>query len=726
MKKALSLFLTAALLGTLCLPAAAAEAADARLTAVTQTVKTTLGIDTGRYTDFYGDLSENELAPTWDLTWSGEDGSLNVTAGENGKVLRYYRSDYGTESPDGAFGPTLPKLTREEAQKTAQAFLDRVLEKGTETAVFDPWTGTQSLSSTRYYFSGTIYLQGLPSPLTFGLSVELSSGGVVNFYRDDLAGSYLGGIPQAQPRTGTDAAAEALKGTLSLRLEYVLDGEGGTAVLRYLPNSTHEFYVDAQSGALVDLTALYEKLRDGGAGGNSAAPAETAAAESKSLTRAEQEGIEKLEGVLDKAALDEKLQAVAELGLAKYTLASATYTNSGKGEDAKVTARLAYARQDGEGIRRRTVTVDAKTGALLSVYSSMPWSEGYQAAVGEDAGRKSAEAFLTKYYGAEFAETAPYETPETALWRSSRTGSGAQEWSFRYVRQENGYFYADNYLSVSIDSSDGTVSSFRRAFDPELVFDSPEGIISGEKALDAYFDSFTTTLGYQAVPEKLDLSSPEYRPLAEMGISYLYALKLGYALETEQGRYVEGVDAKSGELVSWSTRDEGGIAYSDLDGHWVKSDADALAQYGVGWAVEAMEPSKPLTQVDLVALLLSTRSGGMDPAALSGEEIDGLYSRAYSYGLLKREDRDEAGVMTRGGLIKMLLDSGGYGDVAQLQGIFRCSFTDEGGIPAELYGYAALAQGLGIVSGDGAGSFAAGREATRAEAVSMLYRFMTR
>ena len=82
--------------------------------------------------------------------------------------------------------------------------------------------------------------------------------------------------------------------------------------------------------------------------------------------------------------------------------------------------------------------------------------------------------------------------------------------------------------------------------------------------------------------------------------------------------------------------------------------------------------------------------------------------------------------MTRGEVVRTLLDYGGYGAAAQIPGIFRCSFADEAAIPAEYYGYAAIAQGLGMVQGDGGGNFAAGRVATRIEAVVMLYQFMNR
>jgi hypothetical protein len=61
--------------------------------------------------------------------------------------------------------------------------------------------------------------------------------------------------------------------------------------------------------------------------------------------------------------------------------------------------------------------------------------------------------------------------------------------------------------------------------------------------------------------------------------------------------------------------------------------------------------------------------------------------------------------------VRCLLDSAGYGTVARLKGIFICTYPDRDSIPAGELGYAALAQGLGLVQGsyNGRGS------ATRAQ-----------
>ena len=92
------------------------------------------------------------------------------------------------------------------------------------------------------------------------------------------------------------------------------------------------------------------------------------------------------------------------------------------------------------------------------------------------------------------------------------------------------------------------------------------------------------------------------------------------------------------------------------------------------------------------------------------------------WGMSVRKERDDGAALTRAQVVRMLLDAAGYGAVARLEGIFTCAYTDPETIPAGELGYAALAQGLGLVTG----TYAGDRTATRAEAAVLLERLMDR
>ncbi len=140
-------------------PAMAAEKADDRLVKVTQAVKATLAVG-DEYTEFYGEPNETYLGTKWELSWSGEDTSLHVSATEAGKVLSMSRG-FSSEWRENKFGPSFPAMTQDQARAKAEAFMNKVLTEG-ETAVFDDsWDSATGLDVEQYGFGGAVHLNGL-------------------------------------------------------------------------------------------------------------------------------------------------------------------------------------------------------------------------------------------------------------------------------------------------------------------------------------------------------------------------------------------------------------------------------------------------------------------------------------------------------------------------------------------------------------------------------------
>ena len=244
---------------------------------------------------------------------------------------------------------------------------------------------------------------------------------------------------------------------------------------------------------------------------------------------------------------------------------------------------------------------------------------------------------------------------------------------------------------------------------------------SGGDALDAWMNTYTVALGYLLVPEKLTGSDAVSQRLTQMGFASFYHLKLGYVLEREDSLW--GIDAKSGEPLgyTWQAEDSG-LTYSDIAGTWAEADVLRLAQFNVGYAGGTFQHTKELTQWDLICLLYSLNGYPMDPESATEAERNEVYATAYRMGILTRADRNDDALLTRSQLVQYLLDGAGYGSVAKLEGIFTCSYTDRASIPASEMGYAALAQGLGLISGTYAGT----ATATRGQAAAMLERLMER
>ena len=718
LRKFLSTCLALSLVLGLSAPALAAEAADRRLTQVTLAVKGTLNVG-DEYTEFYGEPNETALGTRWSLSWSSDATRLSVTATETGKVLNMNLWETGDIAVPvvngGAYGPTFPNMTLAEAREKAEAFLGRVLSDD-EKAVFTE-KERESLSATSYSFRGEILLHDTATPMTFQVRVRLSDGAVTSFSRGDES-DYAGTVSAPNTVTTAEKAGELLRSTLEMRLEYVWDEDRELAVLRYLPESTHDFYVDAATGELIDLTELRSKLNQqfsGGAGSLKNEVMDSAFSEAgATLTETELAGVAKLEGVLTKEALDGKIRAWSELGLGGYTLGSASY--SVDRDTDEVTARVTYAKNTEEGIYRRYVTVDGKTGELLSMSGYRPWQAEGTDILSAAAAQKKGEAFLQKLWGDQFGKTALY-TPVS-------DGEKVTSYSFTFAQKVNGYFYPANSISVQVDAVNGSVMGFSKGFDDTVKFDDAEGLISLEAAIQAWAGTYPVDFGYMAIPVDLNLDLPEFAPLRNAGYTYYNALKPGYAYGEREAWYT-GVDAKTGTPVQTKRTEARAMTYNDLQGHWAQAALEELARYEVGWFGGKAQPDKALTQLDYVMLLASADGHTIDPD--QGDDTEWLYAYAIRRGILSEAERGQDDrLITRAEMVKMLLNSLGYSHVAQLPGIFRCGFADAAAIPEADLGYAAIAQGLGIVKGDSKGNFAPGRSATRCEAAYMLWLYMKR
>lgn len=727
MKKLLSLLLAGAFLLVSCPLPLFAATAEEDLAAVTQKVKDRLNIG-DQYTDFQGEVQEDSLQKIWNLNWSNETGdALRIQADASGKIMQYYRtvSDEYDGRYDNHFAPAFPKLTQADAKKTAQEFLNNVLDGPVETFLFSEDTNTAEPRGTgAYYFYGTIRLNGLDSPIRASIQVRSQDNQVSYFDRSDSFTQYIGGIPSAKPAASKSQAAAVLKETLKLKIEYVLETNKETgkemAMLRFLPVYNGNNMVDAQSGNLIDIDRLYKNINENPTGA-SLEEMKADSAKGMGLTPTELAGIEKIKGILSSQALDEKIRAMTELGLTSYSMADAQYTYN-KAED-QYSCTLTYAMTQGTGdelqIRRKYAQVDAKTGVLESFTTSrrveVPSEE--IRTISETTALSKAQTFLGKYFKEQYAQMKPYQDtdpfrimpmdwPESSIYR------------YTFAQQKNGYFFPANAYSIAIDQESGMIDSFSGSF-RDVAFDTATGIISMANAVDTYNSTQETTLSYLQLPKKLDLSAPEWKPYLARGISYLYEMRLGYTLTSEMLPWA--IDAKTGKPLYSEAVSNQRLAYNDLAGN--AQEILKLAQYGIGYTGGRFQPSKELTQLDMAAMLVSADGYLYEPG--DAESLKYLYERAYQLGILKRAQRDDSKKISRMELVKTILTMAGFDETAELPGIFKSSYADQASIAQADYGYAAIAQGLGMVKPTD-GSFLPGAIATRQQAAVILHNFMSR
>lgn len=737
MKKTLCLLLALALCLGLALPAAgAAEPADEQMKTVTLRVKKTLGI-TDDYTEFNGDSYVRGEKTWWRLSWSKEGEELYVVCDDAGKIFSYERW-FADEEYRYSDRLHFPDFTWEKAAAAAGRFLAGVLDENEAVELKERQDSLRP--SSRYSLGGTLTLNGVDTEVSVSLGFRTEDGLPVSYSRSDAEVFIAGGVPSARPGIKADEALGKFRDALTTELNWAYTDYGThEARLMYEISLPWSAMVDAGTGELLFRQDGYRSF-DGMKNG-AAETEEAPAAADMGLTPQELAGAEKFKDVLDGEALKAVVLAESAFGITEdFALGAVTYTaaqpsldpaalEEGETPDDTVTAvfRLSktlagpeygltqeeYDRLLEEGnvpTVRKTVTADARTGEVQSLYTSYSgfgWKEEKDPAPAElpDAARD----FLERKY--------PDYLPLCELRDSSRSDWSVAVDSYAFVRMEAGYPCPMDGIRLSVNAAAGCVDSFGVTWDEELTF-GPSGPVVGEAAAqEAFLSCYTAHLTYVLLPEDPeDWQSPRRWTLV-------------YLADSGDG-WVSRVDAITGEPDRESAQEEQAIAYSDLAGSFARKEIEALAAYGIGFAgVEEFRPKAAVTELDMLLFMLSAagwRVNYPDYADADAELLKPVYREAKARGFIASTEQEPNRTVTRSELCRCFVGLSGLAEAAEMQGIFRCGFTDEESIPAADLGYVAIAKGLGVVQGDGKGAFRPLDGASRQELALMLYRYLSR
>lgn len=716
-------------------PQAAGTGQDEAAKAVILAVKAALELDTQHYPEFYSDSYQQGEQSWWSLNWSSDTESLSITADGNGKVYSYDRYFYDDDrsTPRSLH---FPDYTAADGEADAAVFLEKVLGEG-ESVCFSQ--KNQRLSrSYRTNLNGELCLNGLGTGVGVSVSLRSADGALLSFYREDGGCFLTGEVPPAQPAFDSAEALQKLASAVTSRLQWVCtDHETHEVRLMYRMGLDHGTMLDARTGELFQNDG-YRYWN--GAAGATAEPADTAAAD-RGLTEAELAGAEKLEGVLDAAALLAAAQVEPAFGLdARFAIGAVRYNTagspaepvplaagSGEADEEAVTASytltctltgpafgLTQAQYDaltGDGYTPKVVksiTADARTGEvqrLYTSYRSFGWEELEKT---EPELSTAAANFLAARYG-DYMKEAALESSYQNTW-------GCRTNAFTYVQEHEGYQFPDNRISVTLNDATGFVDEFSCSWDAAVRFGPSAPVISEEQALSAYLNTYEATLCYTLQP--LDQEDWESASI----------WRLAYA--PNQKAFCSQVDAVTGEAVLEPLGEELTICYTDTADCFAAAELEKLTAYGVGYyGLDAFSPDAQVTELDLLLFLLSAQGYRLDYstyAEAGEEELAWLYDLGCSLGFLDSREQAPERLVTRSQLCRSFVALAGLTEAAELEGIYACGFADDGAIAPADYGYVAIARGLGIVKGDGSGAFRPADGATRQELALMLCRYLSR
>ncbi|WZL73544.1 S-layer homology domain-containing protein [Clostridiaceae bacterium 35-E11] len=377
--------------------------------------------------------------------------------------------------------------------------------------------------------------------------------------------------------------------------------------------------------------------------------------------------------------------------------------------------------------RGRTM-IDAQTEELLA-YSSGYNDFGYDqlsfepALTWEEAYEKAID-IIAKYHGDKIdgIQTKQIYTPYTQVMNGKEIPP--MEYYFNFPRMVEGVLYEDDQINISFNNRTGKLQNFHLRWNQEIDFPEKRQVISENEAKNILLQHNEVELAYA---QWQDNRFPK-------GASSKIVYRL--ASQSPQINPYMLVDALSGKPIDYNgktlLKEENKTFERVIENHWIEKNAKILAQQGI-LDLKGFEPDQPITKMNAVKMLVKAK--GMDEDymvtvdALKFSDIhQAEEGYAYVYlavknGLIdnKEGEFNPEDQVTREAFTMMLVKLLRYDPLAKAQDLFQLSFEDQDKISQEAIGSVAICQGLEILKYKN-GSFRPKDAITMAEAVDMVYR----
>lgn len=651
------------------------------------------------YTEFSSETQEADGVTYYSLEWSPKPDDmsnmraqrLRIEISDRGDILNYQKN-YASYEKENQFA----KYSGEELRDMAYAWLQKVnpeavVEFPIENAEFTEGYSVSSVVNVRFdRFVGGVPFCGD----YFNILLNTQTGEVTSLYSQY---TYYQELPAADTVIEQEKAQEKFWTLNPLSAKYVTSAEENKAVLVYAPKDSN-FEMDAVTGeeVIYEDKQFYNTSKEASVMEEDGA---VAGGGSNRLSESELKNVEQIKGLLSKDALISIAKGLENTGFVSAE-AEAVYYNliREEGKEDRYYASVALKVGTGHG----NVRLDAKTGELISLYSYREADAQEKETVDRAAAEKTAAAFAEKYAKDAFARCKVSEIDEQILLRNQEKNS------IHFIRYENEIPYDSNSIHVEVDGVTGQINYFSKIWNDEMVFEDPSGLVGEETAKAALLGEGGLSLKY--------LNKKRGDGIGEIVFAYVL------------DRFPAYVGGTNGKLVNYdgSIYEEtaGMVMPEDIAGHYGETAITMLIQAGIlGLEEESREfrPDEIITQKELLAFVGGLMNGRI-PHPIADAEAMRI---AVRYGIFAPEDYQPNKEACRLEGVEYILHALDYAEIADLQGIYDSGFADREAM-VEKEGYAAIAKGLGIVSGDENGYFLPYEPLTRADAAIMIYNYFMR
>jgi len=398
-----------------------------------------------------------------------------------------------------------------------------------------------------------------------------------------------------------------------------------------------------------------------------------------------------------------------------------------------------------------SASVDSRTGFIRS-YSSYMWQEQDRqgaAKIAYESAQAKAVEVVKKQLPWLVHQLYLMEPSEAELLRIKEGQSTTI--SFRFVRKANDAIVEYDNVRVAIDAYSGEVRDYYADIAPFEYPASAPAVIGREQAVNAWLDYYKLELTYVLETDYVWNGTPvsveKYNLLVASGElmpgqdQKEPVTKLVYRLVPKPIDEPVFLDALTGQ---WRNRETGEAASlekpkaADVEGHWAQRELELMVAYKAIDVVDGKaRPNQTITRGELIKMLVLAMNSGRQPmpyasmsmkAAFNDVSAESSYfayvQDALSQNLIDIGDGsfNPDGKVNREEMAELIVRALGYNSLAEYDELFNVTFADAA--KTKQKGQAAIVLGLGIMSLKD-GKFVPDREATRAEAATAFFRFLT-
>ena len=714
MFRKLSLFLAIIFIFTMAIPISGfAEEMDKGLENAIKIAKTKFEIpENYKFTsDIYMESNEKIFNLNWTDPNKNVYKNISVRINEKGKILNY--SKYN--SLDDKSGGKLPKLSRQEAKLKADGYIEAI-EKGLLSSLkYREETAKDNILNSSYYITYYRIINAVPF-YNDSVSVSLSkqTGELLDYSCSWTDGLVFPSIDNIIP---IEKAEKPYSDKLGFKLIYRYTNKDDQlkAFAVYVPiYGNSDYGVDAVTGEKQRISSWrYYTSEENGYAQKSAVMAAAAGADEIVLNPDELEAVSEASKLLSKEKVESIARGSVFLNITSEFKLENAYLNKNWPEKNYVW-RLYFTKKDAADESKQYytyVTIDAKTGAIIGFNIEGLSQPETTIQYDIDKTKEKADAFLNKYYGDYYKQVEYDKSSNEYVYSADNKNIIC---SFRYNRIVNGTEFPDNSITVTYDNISGIVTGFNLNWFSSIQFPSVANAIGVAAAAEGFFNNIGLELQYKYkfTDATTEESKPELVPV--------------YVLKDNKPLFI---DVNTGKLLDYNGeeyKESKPVSYTDIDTHYARKYINVLADNGIYLEGSEFKPNSAITQIDFL-MLLSKALGYYGDVIINKDstekEINDLYSYLTRQGIIKDGEKTPNSEITREEAIKYAIRALKYDKVADIKGIYNCSFADKDKIDEKLVGYVTIAAGLGLVSNNSS-SFRPKDKLKRAEGAIIIYNYL--